>query len=240
MTPLRILIVEDEFITLDALRDVLTDLGYQISGDAMKADKAISILEEGLTDLAILDIHLRNSQSGIWIGRQIQERFHIPFIYLTAFGDKGTIAAAAEVKPSSYLVKPFVTADLHAAIELAMHQHRPTTSTPKKQLRLEDSIFVKDELMFRRLTIRDILFAQSFRNYLEIQTASRKFIVRSTLQDFSTQLPENYFVQSHRSYLVNLKRIDGIGGNFIKLGDYEVPLSRNERPRVLEQLATFG
>ncbi|MEM9836871.1 MAG: response regulator [Bacteroidota bacterium] len=239
MQSARILIVEDEFITLDALRDALTDMGYHISGDAMTAEEAIAVLEAGATDLAILDIHLRNSKSGIWIGQQIQERFHIPFIYLTAYGDKGTIAAAAEVQPASYLVKPFSTPDLHAAIELAMHQ-RPKSTTSSKRLTLEDSIFVKDELMFRRLVIGEILFVQSFRNYLEIQTVQQKFIIRSTLQDFAAQVPATVFVSAHRSYLVNLKKVDGIGGNFIKLASFEVPLSRNERPKVLELLATFG
>jgi DNA-binding LytR/AlgR family response regulator len=198
MQAARILIVEDEFITLDALRDALTDMGYEISGDAMSADEAIAVLEQRETDLAILDIHLRNSKSGIWIGSQIKARFNIPFIYLTAYGDKGTIAAAAEVEPASYLVKPFSTPDLHAAIELAMHQQISKTAAGKvkvnsEKLTMEDSIFVKDELMFRRLSVADIYFVQSFRNYLEIQTEKGKFIVRSTLQDFADRLPDRSF-----------------------------------------------
>ena len=243
MSAPRILLVEDEFITLDDLRDALTDLGYNVTAAVMNATDAITELEKGETDLAILDIHLRGSESGIWIGRQIKDRFRIPFLYLTAFGDKGTIAAAAEVEPAAYLVKPFSVPDITAAIELALARRvavsQPAPDTPGR-LRADENIFVKDELMFRRIAVKDILFAQSFRNYLEIQTAGGRYVVRSTLQDFANLLPADLFLQSHRSYLVNWTRIDGIGGNFVRVGEHEVPLSRGERAGLLRRLSTFG
>ena len=103
----RILLVEDEFITRDSLREALEDMGYHISGEAMRAEQAIKILEEGKTDLAILDIHLKGELTGIWIGKQIQRDYHIPFIYLTAFGDKNTISEATQTAPAANLSKPF-------------------------------------------------------------------------------------------------------------------------------------
>ncbi len=248
MESTRILLVEDEFITLDSLRDALEDMGYLISGDAMRAEAAIPILEAGATDLAILDIHLKNGKSGIWLGEQIRERYNIPFMNLTAYGDKATIAAAAKTKPASYLVKPFSPADLHAAIELALHTYAGQAQPAKNvtgeptapPLLINDSIFVKDQLVYRRINIRDIVFVQSFRNYVEIQTAEGKFVVRSSLKEFSEQLPANQFIQTHRSYLVNLENVDGIGGDFVQVGAHEVPLSRNERAGVISRLSMFN
>ena len=60
MKKIRVLIVEDEFITLDTLRDELEEIGYEIAGGAMKAQEALEILEQGDTDIAILDIHLKS------------------------------------------------------------------------------------------------------------------------------------------------------------------------------------
>lgn len=254
----RILIVEDEFITMDALRDALTGMGYGISGDVMKADEALRVLDEGQTDLAILDIHIKGSRSGIWLAEQIRERYHIPFIFLTAFGDKQTIADAARTQPGSYLVKPFVEQDLHAAIELALHTYMaitPSTAQPvlpvatlaagqpveqAKKLLINDSIFVKDDLVFRRVSVADIQYIQSFRNYLELSVGQGiKHVLRSTLKDFLTQLPPDVFIQTHRSYAVNLKHINRIGGNFVGVGDHEVPMSREVKNEVIKRLNTY-
>lgn len=259
----RILIVEDEFITMDALRDALTNMGYAIAGDAMRADEALAILEEGQTDLAILDIHIKGARSGIWLAEQIKEKYDIPFIFLTAFGDKQTIADAAQTQPGSYLVKPFVEQDLHAAIELAVNSYagrvqpgssplaRSTSLAPRlernrepaaapKKLLITDSIFVKDSSIFRRVPVADIQYVQSFRNYLEIHTTQGKtHVLRSTLKDFLAQLPADVFLQTHRSYLINLRKIEDIGGNFVTVDNHEVPLSREVRQEVIRRLNTY-
>lgn len=253
---LRILIVEDEFITMDALSDALRGMGYGISGDAMRADEALAILEKGETDLAILDIHIKGARSGIWLAEQIKEKYDIPFIFLTAFGDKATIADAAKTNPGSYLVKPFVEQDLHAAIELAVNTYAsrralaiPSPATlvsdtapaaPPRTLLISDSIFVKDDLVFRRVPIAEILFIQSFRNYLELNVGKgRQHVLRSTMKDFMAQLPPDVFVQTHRSYAINLRHVNRIGGNFVGVGDHEVPMSRDVRQAVVQRLNTY-
>jgi DNA-binding LytR/AlgR family response regulator len=253
----KILIVEDEFITMDALRDALTGMGYGISGDAMKADEALRILDEGQTDLAILDIHIKGARSGIWLAEQIRERYHIPFIFLTAFGDKQTIADASRTQPGSYLVKPFVKQDLHAAIELALNTHTVVTPLPpaavpamqnlqqqeppqQHQLLINDSIFIKDDLVFRRISVYDIQYIQSFRNYLELNVGQgKKYVLRSTLKDFLLQLPPDVFIVTHRSYAVNLRLVNRIGGNFVGIDDHEIPMSREVRQEVIRRLNTY-
>ena len=64
---IRVLIVEDEFITMDMLRDYLEQSGYDVSGDAMRADEALDILERFDTDIVLLDINLKGEKDGIWI-----------------------------------------------------------------------------------------------------------------------------------------------------------------------------
>ena len=80
---IRILIVEDEFVTLDLLRDYLEESGYEVSGDAMSAEEAITILEQGQTDFALLDINIKGYRDGIWLAEQINKKYQIPFIFIT-------------------------------------------------------------------------------------------------------------------------------------------------------------
>jgi CheY-like chemotaxis protein len=103
---LRILIVEDEFITLDLLKDYVIELGYHVSGDAINAEEAISVLEKNETDLVLLDINLTKEKDGIWIAEQINTKYKIPFIFISAYSDAETIKKAAFWHPSAYLVKP--------------------------------------------------------------------------------------------------------------------------------------
>ena len=245
MKKVRVLIVEDEFITLDTLRGELEDLGYEISGDAMKAEEALKILEREDTDVAILDIHLKGSQSGIWLAGQIRQRYNIPFIFLSAFSDRTTIAEAAETQPSSYLVKPFTQADLYTAIELALLKHSQHQEQlelaeghtgVKKELLINHSIFVKDDLTYRKIPLRDICYVEAFKNYLELQLDSGRHIIRSTLKDFLHVLPHAYFIQTHRSFVINLERVTEIGGNFVVVNENKIPVSRSQKEEVLARL----
>lgn len=240
--PVRILLVEDEFITRDNLREALEDMGYLISGEAMRAEQAIAILEKGETDIAILDIRLKGELTGIWVGGQIQQQYGIPFIYLTAFGDQATIKEATQTQPAAYLAKPFSPTNIYAAIELAIQNHQAGTSegTSGNILDLDDLIFVKEELTYRRIKIRDILYFQSFRNYLEIITKDGKFVLRSTMSNFSKRLPPHHFFQPHRSFLINLAEVTEIGGNFVLLGNHEVSISQNLRKELISTLELYN
>lgn len=246
---IRVLIVEDEFITLDALREELEEMGYEISGDAMRAKDALLILERGDTDIAILDIHLKGSESGIWLAGQIKEKYKIPFIFLSAFTDRKTIAEAAETEPSSYLVKPFTQADLFTSIELALlthAKHREELQLPNShakvtgELLIKDCIYVKDDLTYKKIAIGDILYIEAFKNYLELSLLEGNHVIRSTLRDFLNILPTEHFMQTHRSFVVNVEKIDEIGGNFLQIGKTKVPVSRNQKEEVLGRLKFYS
>ena len=242
---LKVMIVEDEFITLDNLRDILEEIGYEISGDAMNADEAIEILEEGETDIAILDINLRDSKSGLWIGQQINEKYKIPFIYLTAYSDQSTVEMAATTEPYSYLVKPFTREDIFVAIEVAMKnfearknltQLQNQTSQEKEEAAQEDYIFVKEDSIYVKISLSEIYYIEAFKNYLELQVEDGRYVIRSTLKDFFTKLPKNRFVQTHRSFIVNIEYIEKVSSQSVMIQGKEISLSRTYRDGLLKQM----
>jgi len=245
----RILIVEDEFVTLDLLRDYLEESGYEVSGDAMSADEAIKILEKGETDFAMLDINIKGDKNGIWIAEQIQKKYKIPFVFLTAFSDSATVKTAAGTHPYGYLVKPFTQADIYTTIEIALtnfneqrREHRASEHQPNSHsvLQLTDTIFVKDNLIFKKITIKDIQYVQAYKNYLELYLAGSSQIIRSTLSDFQKTLPEAYFIQTHRSFIVNINFIAEIGSDFVVVGKTEIPISRGFKESVLNNLKLYN
>lgn len=241
----RILVVEDEFITLDLLRSYVEDIGYEVSGDAMRADEAIKILEQRDTDIALLDINIKGKENGIWIAQQIQQKYHIPFIFTTAYNDQHTIKNAISTKPSGYLIKPFNKDDIFAAISVALrnyaHQIPPSVTAPKNaeedtELLINQAIFVKEGLIFKKIVIANILYIEAYKNYLELHLASQKVVVRSTLQKFYELLPPNDFVQIHRSFIVNVNYVEAIKVDSILISLTELPLSKNYRDIFLHKL----
>jgi PAS domain S-box-containing protein len=122
--PAKILIVEDERITAEDLRDILTDLGYTVTGSVSSGADAIAQAEQNPPDLALMDIRIRGEMDGTETARVLRERFNIPVVYLTAHADTSTLSRAKLAEPLGYITKPFQEAELYAAIEIALHKHR--------------------------------------------------------------------------------------------------------------------
>lgn len=116
----KILIVEDEGIVAIDLKNRLTRMGYLVVGIANKGDQAISIAQEMLPDLVLMDIRLQGELDGIETAAQISSRFGILVVYLSAMIDPDTRQRADMTQPSGYLSKPFDDHSLKTAVENAL------------------------------------------------------------------------------------------------------------------------
>ena len=238
----RVLIVEDEFITIETLTLVLKEMNCVVSGDAMSAKEAITILDKGETDLAILDINIKGDKDGIWVAQQIQEKYHIPFIFLTAFGDKNTVQRAIETGPYGYLVKPFSKVDVFTAVEVAINNFSRQNDGLKIQnnpITTQGSIFIRDDYMFVKLKIEDILYIKSDKNYLEIHLANKMHLTRGKMSDFMKNLPLEKFMQVQRSFVVNIEVVDLIGAGFLKIGSIDIPLGLKYKDELKKRIVMF-
>jgi PAS domain S-box-containing protein len=122
--PPRILIVEDEQITAEDLRDILTELGYFVIATVASGRAAISHAEKDQPDLALMDIRIKGDLDGTATAAILRQRFNIPVVYLTAHADRETLERAKVAAPLGYITKPFKLAELHASIEIALHKHQ--------------------------------------------------------------------------------------------------------------------
>ena len=136
----RILIVEDERITAEDLRDILTDLGYTVTASVSNGLDAIARAEETNPDLALMDIRIKGDMDGTETARVLRERFNIPVIYLTAHADSETVSRAKASEPLGYITKPFQEAELHASIEIALHKHREDLKFREKERLLSSTL----------------------------------------------------------------------------------------------------
>ena len=121
MSHIRVLIVEDEPLVAHDIASTLNGFNYEVSGVAYTVAKARSLLASNLPDIVLLDIHLGTETDGIMLAELIRQQYQIPFVYLTAYADVGTLERAKRTLPMGYLVKPYDERELFAALEIALY-----------------------------------------------------------------------------------------------------------------------
>ena len=120
----KIMVVDDEVIVAEDLKNRLENLGYNVPAIAHTGEEAIAGADETRPDLVIMDIELRGEMDGIEAAEVILRRFDISVLYLTAFSDDATLKRAKVTLPFGYLIKPFVERELHSTIEMALYRQK--------------------------------------------------------------------------------------------------------------------
>jgi PAS domain S-box-containing protein len=118
---IRILIVEDEALVAEDLKEMLEGFGYEVPGIADTGEMAIALAGEHNPDIILMDISLAGATDGITAGGEIRSRWGIPIIYVTAFATHVIIERAKKTRPSGYILKPFNERQIQTAIEIALY-----------------------------------------------------------------------------------------------------------------------
>jgi len=222
----NILIVEDELIIAEVLKEMLEQLGYAVVGLAKNYDRAIQQLQNIQNiDLAFLDINLEGEKNGLDVGAEINQNYHFPIVYLTSYSDLETITAAGKTNPEAYLIKPFKKEDILATVEIIRNR-------PKKEAK---TVIIKDGYHVLKVNVLDIQYIKSEGNYIEIHTNEKKHLIRNKLEDFIVEAGQEYFIQVHRSYAVNLHQIEMVNGHEVRIAGEKIPISRTHKEQVLER-----
>ena len=127
---LKILVVEDEWIIANDIKDSLVDMGYRVTGIASSGEEALAMVEEELPDLILMDIVLKGKMNGIETTQAIRAIHDIPVIFLTAYDNQILVDQAKQTDHSGYLLKPFKHRELHIAIDMALHKKRQQMTDP--------------------------------------------------------------------------------------------------------------
>jgi two-component system, cell cycle sensor histidine kinase and response regulator CckA len=120
----RILVVEDEALLAEEIRERLSRAGYTIVGVAISAADAVSAVDALRPDLVLMDIRLKGGDDGTAAAAAIQQRSDAAVVFLTAHSDTDTIVRATKTGPFGYVLKPFREQDLVVAIETALTRRR--------------------------------------------------------------------------------------------------------------------
>lgn len=157
-----------------------------------------------------------------------------PVILTTAFPGYALEGFALDVV--DYLLKPITFNRFFQSVQKFLRRGQPVGSNQEEAS--EDSFYVKCEQRYERIKYTDILFVQAMHNYVSIHTTEGKHLTLLFLKNVAEQLQGRRFARVHKSYLVALDKIDSIEAHEIKIGPHRIPLGRNYREAVLQQVVT--
>ncbi len=219
MENVKILIVDDEILIAEDLKDILGSLGFKNIGLAHSKSSAITMLQTLKPHLALLDIRMENEFDGLEIGEHINSTAKIPFIYITAHSDVAMIKKIVKTMPSAYITKPFKKSDLLANISLALESVNKVSRKNK--------LMVKDGYNTVLIDIDEINYIESEGNYLNIYCDKKRLVSRQSFDNILKDLDNDRFFKVHRSYIVNLDKVTKFSTKDLMIGEIVLPISRN-------------
>lgn len=243
MQSVRILIAEDDWIIAKEISLTLQDLGFEVIGTFDTGEELLQKLPTLKPDLILLDIDLAGTMTGIDIAEKLKPQ-GIPFIFLTAMADTQTIEKAKQTEPYAYLVKPVRAESLLSTIEISLYNfHRQksnsqvVTVTSVNAFSIDESIFVKAKKRLEKIKIADILWIEAEDIYAIIVTKTGKFILSQPLKNIEERLPAQYFMRVHRSFIVQLDKIQAIEENDLIIEGKHIAIGKTFKDKLMNRLA---
>lgn len=248
MSSLKVLVAEDNHLHAARMEMLLSEMGYEMIGPADDESSLLRLLKATRPDVVILDIQLKNGSDGVDIATKLGQVHEVPLIFATSYTDSETVKRAVATNPFAYLIKPVEKGALQAAMELALFKFsRP--EAPKEafsgwtgEVVIQDSFFVKAGDRLVKVPASDILWVEVAEDrYCDIITGERRYHLRTSLSSLESKLDPQIFLRTHRTCIVNLRKIDAINESdyTLSIGGKEVPLGKAFKGGLLKRLKTL-
>ncbi|RFC54729.1 LytR/AlgR family response regulator transcription factor [Brumimicrobium aurantiacum] len=221
----KLLILEDQELIAENLRRILEELGARKIWIATSTEKAEALINEVDFDLLLIDINLGEGQKmGTELMLEIHEKSPIPHIYITANADERNIKSASATFPEGFLEKPYTQQSIQASISIALKK----IDKQKLTVTLNNRKILID--------VNDILYLETDSNYVNLFLENgQKCVERISLKQLLGRLPLD-FIQIHKSYVINLNKVQHFTSTHVKLNKQELPVGRNYKKQFKDKM----
>lgn len=220
-------IIEDLPVAADYLLRCCQKSGLvTVKGHFTEVANALAYLNQHRVDLLFLDVEMPGA-SGFELLDQLA---YYPKVILTTSKPEYAYDAF-QYNVTDFLKKPFTYQRFLEALNKL--NVAPAAIAPAL---VNDHIFIKSEGKLVRLNNEDILFIESMGDYVKFVTADKKFVTHNTIKNLEEKINKQCFVKVHRSYIINITRIDDIRENDLYIKGHEIPISKTHKSEVLKRL----
>lgn len=225
----KCLVVDDEEFSREVVKQFITRTEQlEIGGECHNAEDAFVELRKGETDIVFLDVEMPG-MSGIDLVKQLEI---IPQVIMITSRQEYAVDAFNH-SLTDYLVKPINYPRFLKAVDKAKQNIETSKDVMDGST---NDIYVKADSKIVRLQLSNILFVEALSDYVIINTPEKKLIVHSTMKGMESKLPSSDFIRVHRSYIVNVNKIDTIEDTTIIMPNKNIPIGASYKGRFMERL----
>lgn len=230
---IKCLIIDDEPLAINVIKNYLEPIeNFELIDTFSNPIEGLNFLKNNKVDLIFLDINMP-VLDGINFIKSLENP---PLLIITSAYSQFAIETY-ELDVLDYLVKPIEFSRLMKALNKVSKRLNTNSGTSQESIQENPFIFVKiDKKRMKKIFFNEILVIESLKDYLKINTLSGKYIIHSTLSDFTDLLPERNFLRIHRSYTIAIDKIDAVEGNSIEIEGLRYVIGRSYIDHVKQRI----
>jgi len=237
---MKCVIIDDEPLAIKVIEEYLRKVEeIELVSKFTNSVKALDFLKSNEVDLVFLDIQMPNL-SGLDLVNLIEKMPQ--FIFTTAYSDYAI--KGFDLNAIDYLVKPIHFTRFIQAVNKAKENYNIIKSTKEYALLKKNSvnpdnfIFVRSEYDNIKINIENIKYIQGLKDYLKIYVdgSDKSILTLSNFQKILSKLPANKFLRVHRSYIVNIAKIELLRKSMLIVDGIRIPIGESYKENVFNRL----
>jgi DNA-binding LytR/AlgR family response regulator len=220
---MKCIIVDDEPIARLGIKNLIaTDPELKLIGECQNISMLEQFISNHAFDLIFLDIEMPGTNGIEFLKKS---KIDTNVILTTAYENYALESYNYNV--IDYLLKPISTERFHQAITKAKE-----IITHRQSSKKSNFFYLKCDKELQKILFDDILYIEAMHNYVKIITTQKRFIHHGTLKKILSQLPDNSFIQVHKSFVISKKQIQIYSNDTIQIGSYKIPIGRNYKSEI--------
>ncbi len=219
---LNCIIVDDSSIQRMLISKlVLNQVMLSLSGEFSNAIEAKNFISYNTVDLLFLDIEMPVvSGFDLLDGLKVKPQV----IFITSKPEYAV--KAFDYDATDYLQKPITVERFEAAIKRAINLKQLTSENQDEDA---EHIFIKSKLKKLKIFTSKIKWIEAYGDYVKVITEDENHLVLSTMKAFENDLSKDKFIRVHKSFIVNIDKVEKFNSKFAEIGTSKIPLSRNKK-----------
>lgn len=231
---IRCIAIDDESLALDLIEDDILKVPFlRLVKKCRSAVEALDVLQSEKIDLLFLDIQMPDI-SGIQFLKSLP---HKPLVIFTTAYDKYALEGF-ELDVVDYLLKPYSFERFLKAVNKAQEylsiQEKNQVQPAGEESSPSPFLFVKSDYKLVKIEISEIQYIESLKDYVKIVVAGKPVLTLSSMKAIEEKLTGPDFIRVHRSFMVNIRKIEYVHRNYVMVGDKEIPIGDNYKESFLK------
>ena len=229
---IKAIAIDDEPMATKVIENFCKDIDFiQLEKSFNSSADGLKHLTKFPADLIFLDIEMPG-MTGMDLFRQLKQDTMVIFIT----SRREYAVEGFELNAVDYLVKPFTFERFLQASKKAHELLKYSTQNQNEEN--QKHLFIRADFSLIKVNIADIVYVEGLDDYLKIYLLNtpRPIVARMTMKSLTERLPATNFVRIHRSFIVNISRVDKIKNKHVYVGDRELPMGASYEDEARKKL----